>query len=143
MSDLLLNNEGDLEIIELSNSGIESNNIQINKLFDLNTTNNYKKDLIIKAIKTPKGNISLPITTIDSISFKDQSYGSELYKELSEGITLNFLSRVKSHVIASLTNAGIISNIKDVNLAVVNTNTIQLNISYTDNTITNTIILNF
>ncbi len=139
MSDLILNTEGDLKMIQKSNY---TNNINTtNNIFDLQTTNNYTRDLLFKALKTPKGKITLFILDNENIIFKDKEYGSEIYKELSEGITLNFLSRVKTHIIQTLINAKLNNNIKDVLLGVASSNTIELKITYTDSTITDTVSL--
>jgi len=134
MSDLKLNIEGDLEVVKRSNSEIENNNYVINAVYDLNSTTNYTKDLIIKAIKTPKGRITLHLLKEDDIVLYDIEYGSDIYRELSEGLTLNFLSRVKSHVIQALTNAKLNNTVAQVKIGAINSNTIQLNVMYTDNT---------
>lgn len=139
MSDLKLTNEGDLEVVKISDSGVENNTTTISALYDLNTTENYIKDLIIKAIKTPKGYLTIPIRKKEDILFYDINYGSEIYKELSEGLTLNFLSRVKTHILEALKVANLLININQVQVAALNTSTIQLNITYFDNT-PNTII---
>lgn len=138
MSDLKLTNEGDLEIVKLANEAYSEDNF-ISALYDINTSNNYIKDLILKAIKTPKGYLTLPIQQEEDVLFYDINYGSEIYKELSEGLTLNFLSRVKNHILESLKTANLLVNIDQVQVAAINTDTIQLNITYFDNT-PNTII---
>lgn len=141
MSDLVLNSEGDLKITQKSNASFIDNN-PIGALFDLTTTKNYQKDLIIKAIKTPKGKLTIFVLNNDNIIIKDKEYGSDIYKELSEGITLNFLTRVKSHVTQSLINANLNNNIKDIQIGVTSSNTVQLIINYTDYNISDTIELN-
>ena len=52
MSDLKLTNDGDLEVVKISDNGVENDTTIISALYDLNTTENYVKDLIIKAVKT-------------------------------------------------------------------------------------------
>jgi hypothetical protein len=131
MSDLVLTNEGDLSIIKRSNN-IFSEEVLTEGIFDLEKTNSYTKDLVMKAIKTPKGTLSLFVLQELNILIKDANYGSEVYRELSEGITLNFLSRVKAHITQSLINANLNNNIADILVGVQNYNTIQLIISYTD-----------
>jgi hypothetical protein len=131
MSDLVLTNEGDLSIIKRSNNAF-SEEVLIEGIFDLEKTNSYTKDLVMKAIKTPKGTISLFVLQELNILIKDANYGSEVYRELSEGITLNFLSRVKAHITQSLINANLNNNVADILVGVQNYNTIQLIISYTD-----------
>lgn len=141
MSDLKLTNEGDLEVVNLANEAYNGNNV-ISSLYDLNISDNYIKDLILKAIKTPKGYLTLPIQVEEDILFYDLNYGSEIYKELSEGLTLNFLSRVKSHILESLKAANLMLNIDQVQVGAINNNTVQLNITYFDNTPNTVIQLN-
>lgn len=141
MSDLILNNEGDLKITQKSINGFIED-IFISETFDLATTNNYQKDLILKAIKTPKSYITLFVLDQQDILIKDKEYGSEIYKELSEGITLNFLSRVKSHITNSLITANLNNNIKDIQIGLTSSNSIQLTINYTDYNIPDNIQLN-
>lgn len=134
MSDLVLNNEGDLNIVQKSFGAIYDNDVVIPSLFDLETTNFFKKDLILKAIKTPKGKITMFILNEAGIFIKDNNYGTDIYKELSEGITLNFLSRVKAHITQSLINAKLRNNIADIIIGVRNSTTLEIKIIYNDNT---------
>jgi hypothetical protein len=131
MSDLVLSAEGDLSIIKRSNSVI-SEGVITEGIFDLEKTQYYTKDLVLKAIKTPRGAITLFTLQEFDILIKDSLYGSDIYKELSEGITLNFLSRVKAHITQSLINANLNNNIANITVGVQNSNTIQLRITYTD-----------
>jgi hypothetical protein len=140
MSDLVLNTEGDIKVTQKSNAAVFDNRV-IDGEFDIETTNNFIKDLVVKAIKTPKGKITLFVLDTEDILIKDSNYGSDIYRELSEGITLNFLSRVKSHITQSLINANLNNNIKDIQIGVVNSNTIQLIINYADYNISENINL--
>lgn len=142
MTDIKLDLNGDLEIKNIATSNINLIGETIEATYDLNTTDIFIKDLILKAVKTPKGNITLGIAQPEDIIFFDINYGSEIYKELSEGLTLNFLSRIKNHIINALNIAGLSLNINQIDVGALNTNTIQLNISYTDNTPNTFISLN-
>jgi hypothetical protein len=133
MSDLVLTNQGDFQVLEVSTQATDQGR-SIASLYDLGTTEDYIADLIIKAVKTPRGNITETVPEIDGVTLIDANYGSSLYRELSEGITLNFLSRVKSHIISTLQTANLLVNIIDVVVGMVDPYTIQLNIVYGDNT---------
>lgn len=133
MSDIVLNNQGDLDIIQLS-SQIVNDNITVESFYDLNTTEDFITDLIIKAIKTPKGNITASVPRPEGVILIDDDFGSNIYRELSEGITLNFLTRVKSHILNTLQTANLLLNILDITVGMLDSYTIQLNIIYTDNT---------
>lgn len=133
MSDLTLNNEGDLQVVQTSSKASDSGRAVI-ALYDLDTSQDYLTDLITKAVKTPRGNITVVVPELDGITLVDNTFGSNIYRELSEGITLNFLSRVKSHIIDTLTTANLLVNIIDITVGMVDPHTIQLNIIYGDNT---------
>ena len=133
MSDLVLNNQGDLEVIQ-SSSAVNTPSRTEDAIYDLSTSEDFITDLIIKAVKTPRGNITISVPEADSITLLDINFGSNIYRELSEGITLNFLSRVKSHIIDTLRAANLLVNVIDMTVGMVDSYTIQLNIIYGDNT---------
>lgn len=133
MSDLILNENGDFEVVETSSRAVDEGRV-VEALYDLNTTEDYISDLIIKAVKTPRGNITITVPNIDHINLVDETYGSSIYRELSEGITLNFLSRVKSHIINTLETANLLVRVVDITVGMVDSYTIRLNIIYGDNT---------
>ena len=133
MSDLLLNNQGDLDVVQRANRVTDTGRT-VEALYDLNTTEDFLTDLIIKAVKTPRGNITVSVPQPDGITIVDSNFGSNIYRELSEGITLNFLSKVKSHIIDTLRTANLLVNIIDITVGMVDAYTIQLNIIYGDNT---------
>jgi len=133
MSDLILNNQGDLDVVQRA-SRVTDTGRTVKALYDLNTTENYLTDLIIKAVKTPRGNITVSVVQPDGITIVDSNFGSNIYRELSEGITLNFLSKVKSHIIDTLRTANLLVNIVDITVGMVDAYTIQLNIIYGDST---------
>lgn len=133
MSDLIIDTNGDFEVIEISSKAIDEGR-EVKALYDLNATDDFVGDLIIKAIKTPKGNITISLPNIDSVTLVDFNYGSNIYRELSEGITLNFLSRVKSHIINTLQAANLLVRVIDISVGMLDPYTIQLHIVYGDNT---------
>lgn len=133
MSDLIINDNGDLNIIQTSET-LSDGERKVRAGFDLESTNNTLPISIRRAIQTPLGYIQQPSLTEGNITFIDSNYGSLIYNELSEGITLNLLSRIRSHITNSLRVAGYLINIADIKLSAVDTYTIQLYITYTDNT---------
>jgi len=133
MSDLIINENGDLNIIQTTET-VSDEGRTIRAAFDLQVTNDTLSTAIRRAIQTPLGHLRQAALTEGNIDFIDGNYGSLIYNELSEGITLNLLSRIKGHVTNSLRVAGYLINIADLQLSVVDTYTIQLYITYTDNT---------
>jgi len=140
MSDLIINDNGDINIIQATET-VSDNGRTIPATFDLEVTNNTLPLAIKRAIQTPFGYIEQPSLSEGNITFIDSNYGSLIYNELSEGITLNLLSRIKSHITNSLRVAGYLVNIADIQLSVVDTYTIQLYITYTDNNLPTNITL--
>lgn len=133
MADLIINRDGDISVIQATQS-VSDEGRQVRATFDVETTNDTLATAIKRAIQTPLGHLEVAALTRDNIMFVDTNYGSLIYRELSEGITLNLLSRIKRHITNSLQVAGHLVNIADVQLSVVDTYTIQLYITYTDNT---------
>ena len=142
MTDLKLNDQGDLDVVQTS-SRVTDSGRAVKALYDLNITDDYITDLIKKAVKTPRGNITVVVSEMDGVTLVDNTFGSNIYRELSEGITLNFLSRVKSHIIDTLTTANLLVNIVDITLGMLDPYTIQLNIIYSDNSPSTFIQLTF
>ena len=134
MADIKISSNGDLQLIKLT-----SNNRIIN---DVVEERNLVNVLLKRALTTPKGYITIPEIVEGELSFKDGSYGNNIYKELSEGLTLNFISRVKQHVIEALNEANLNRNIKSVQLNVTDTQTIQILVTYTNSNDNNIIELN-
>lgn len=133
MTDLIINQEGDINIVQLTQE-VSDEGRTIRPSFDVESTNDTIATSIKRAIQTPLGHLEVAALTKDNIMFVDANYGSLIYRELSEGITLNLLSRIKRHITDSLKTAGHLVNIADLQLSVVDTYTIQLYITYTNNT---------
>jgi len=140
MSDLIINNNGDLNIIQVTET-VSDERRTVPAAFDLEITNNTLEAAIKRAIQTPLGHLEQASLIEGNINFIDSNYGSLIYNELSEGITLNLLSRIKGHITNSLRVAGYLVNIADLRLSAVDTYTIQLYITYTDNTAATNITL--
>lgn len=140
MADLIINDNGDLAIQQITQA-VADGSREIPAAFDLETTNDTLALLIRRAIQTPFGYLKEPALQEGNIDFIDANFGSRVYDELSEGINLNLLSRLKSHVINSLRVAGYLLNIADLQVGVVDTYTIQLYITYTDSTTPTSITL--
>lgn len=133
MSDLIINKNGDLGSSKIKDL-VVSNTQTIESIYDLTSTENYITTLIRRAIETPKGHITAPTISLETIEFVDQDFGSDIYKELSEGITVNFLARVKKHILISLEKAKLSAYISSVTVNMTNAYTVELNVSYTNNT---------
>jgi len=140
MTDLIINDQGDLNIRQTTQTVSDSGRT-VEATFDLEITNDNLSTMIKRAIQTPLGYIEVPSLKEGSIEFVDSNFGSLIHSELSEGISLNLLSRIKSHIINSLKTVGLLVNIADLQISAVDTYTIQLYITYTDSTTPTTITL--
>lgn len=133
MSDLILNDQGDLQIYKKSEDA-QNDGVTQAAEYELAITNDYIGDLIKRTLMTPIGHITIIEYQDSKLVLKDNNYGSFLYRELSEGLTLNFLSRVKSHILRSLTTAGLQTNLQNVQVGLATPSSIQIQIIYSDNT---------
>ena len=124
MSDIKLSTNGDLQLIKLSSS----NNI----VSDVAQERNMLPILLKRALLSPKGYITIYEIKNSELSLKDSNYGNSIYQELSEGITLNLLSRIKSHIVSAITEANLNQSVESIDLNVVEAHTIQILINYTN-----------
>lgn len=132
MSDLIINKEGDIEIYQVKEI-VSSEDTTLTAINDLASTEKTLATLIRRAIETPRGYIGQPVISTLSIEYIDNTFGSDIYRELSEGITLNFLARVKTHIINSLNTANLGTYIDNVMVNMTDAYTVSLDISYTNN----------
>lgn len=131
MADLKLSTKGDLQLIQLNSQ---------NKIVkDVVEDPDVLQLLLKRALTTPKGYLTITEINNNLLKFKDNSYGNDIYKELSEGLTLNFLSRVKIHIQNALSEANLDSNIDNIQLNVLEAHTIQILITYTNSSENNII----
>lgn len=143
MADLILTKEGDLKVEQLNETLLDQGRI-LNAEYDLAREQNNLSLLIRRAIETPKGHIAEYSLLPRDIEVINENYGSLIYQELSEGITLNFISRVKSHINESLRVAGLLNSVRNVTVSVGESNfyQININITFTDQTPPTTITVN-
>lgn len=85
-----------------------------------------------RALKTPVGYLSMYYLTDSDVEVYDSLYGNAVYQELSEGLTLNFLARVRTHVGDAIRRAGLTAKIKEIDVGILDSHTVQIYISYTD-----------
>lgn len=127
--DIALNNLTDVAVYKSSEQIINSKKVEIKDI--VLEPNNITK-LIKRAIKTPKGYIKI-LNKAEILSFLDSNYGSDIYKYLSEGLTINLVSDVKRVIKESLSNANLNINIEKITLSLVEINKLNIIISYNDN----------
>lgn len=131
MADLKLSTKGDLQLIQLNSQ---------NKIVkDVVEDPDVLQLLLKRALTTPRGYLTITEINNNLLKFKDNNYGNDIYKELSEGLTLNFLSRVKIHIQNALSEANLDSNIDNIQLNVLEAHTIQILITYTNSSENNII----
>ena len=87
-----------------------------------------------RALQTPLGGISMYTLSQGGIDVIDGLYGNNIYRELSEGLTLNFLARVKSHVVDAISRANLTADVDSVEVDVLDPHTVQIFVFYTGRT---------
>jgi hypothetical protein len=136
MADLKLNDQGDLELIKLTGNSttIPEQIIGNEVLYEVTASYNYLTDLIKRALQTPIGNISIYTMTDGNLSIVDDLYGNFIYQELSEGLTINLISKIRVHIIEALKRANLTNKVNSVEVSILDSQTIQIFVSYTGNT---------
>jgi hypothetical protein len=122
-----------LEYSEGENTIIPEQILGEEAYYDLVTERNTLTTRLRRALQTPLGNISIYALAEGGVDIVDDLYGNNIYKELSEGLTLNFISRVRNHTINAITRAGLRQNIDSVQVNVLDSHTVQIHVTYTNN----------
>lgn len=124
MADIKISSNGDFQLIKLSKEGtITQDLVEERELLPL---------LLKRALTTPKNYLTITELKNGELVFKDREYGNNIYRELSEVLTVNFLSRVKQHTVEALEQAGLNQDIRDIQLNVLESHTVQILITYSN-----------
>lgn len=87
-----------MEDIKLSNEDFLLGEVE-KGVFDLVLeSEDYLTSLIKKALITPLNYIGRYVIDKGDLDIIDYNFGNAIYQELSEGLTINFISRIKQHV---------------------------------------------
>lgn len=134
MTDIKLNEDGDLQLIKRSNKDTDNNIVlesnRYKEEYDLLDEEDLVRVLLERALRTPKGHITIYDLTEGNIRLRDNLFGNDIYRELSEGLTLNFIARARGHIEEAIQIAGLKEIVSDVSIAVIDSHTIQIFISY-------------
>lgn len=121
MIDIQLSSSGDLVINKTKEGGYE---------FEIDR--NPALNLLKRVVQTPKGYISRCVLDKEGLRLIDKELGSELYKELSEGLTINFISRIRNHILKSIKEIDMKVNIVDIRVSVTGLQTVGIDIHFED-----------
>ena len=124
MADIKLDSKGDLQLIKLT----KGNNI----VNDVPLETNIVNLLLKRALLSPFGHLTITELIEGTLLLKDNEYGNRIYEELSEGLTINFLSRVRSHTIQAIQNANLSTSVDTVDVTIIGAHTIQILVQYTN-----------
>lgn len=126
MADIKISSNGDLQTIKLTNK----NTI----VTDLVEERDVLNLLLKRALLSPKGHITITEISNNELSLKDKEYGNRIYEELSEGLSINFLSRVRSHVTEAIENANLTNMVTSIEVNVLDKSSIQILVLYSNGT---------
>lgn len=127
MADIKLTEKGDLQLINLAS--------QTKTVKDVALERNVTSLLLKRALLSPKGYITITELRDGQLFLKDSEYGNRVYEELSEGLTINFLSRVRGHVIEAINAANLNASVESVDVNIIDVaQTVQILIVYTNGT---------
>ncbi len=122
MEDILLEN-GDLVILKSQDN------------YEFEVDKDVVGSLIKRALQTPIGHIRISVIDNKELRLIDADFGDEIYKELSEGITINFISRVRQHILNAIKKIDIDLDVRDVSVGVIEDNKINIVLYFEDNKI--------
>ena len=128
----LEDSSGELTVIEDTTLGEPA-------VYEMGVTSDNTTTLLKRALQTPIGHLTMFSLQDETINLVDNLYGNDVYKELSEGLTLNFIARVRNHIINAINRANLQNKVSDVQVSVSDNHTIQIHVFYTDNTPTTVI----
>ena len=100
--------------------------------YDLVLDRDTVTERLVRALQTPFGYISIYVLSQGGVDIVDDLYGNNIYKELSEGLTLNFISRVRNHTVNAIERAGLAQNVDSVQVNVLDSHTVQIHVTYTN-----------
>ncbi len=100
--------------------------------YDLVINRNTLTLRLKRALQTPLGYISIYVLGDGGVDIVDDLYGNAIYRELSEGLTLNFIARARRHTINAIERAGLTQSVDSVQVSVLDTHTVQIYITYTN-----------
>lgn len=111
-------NKGDISILLTEDS---SYNVDIEEYKDT------LKKLVNRAIKTKIGTLGV-VTTRNGVEIIDYGYGNAIFFELSEPLTVSWLSRCREHIIAALSFLPDAVEVVSVQISPQNSNTVNINV---------------
>lgn len=129
MADIALNSEGDLQLALYDNNSVD---------FDLLTGGDELKLLLKRALETPKGYITQFQIQSESVRKYNSRYGNDIYKELSENVSAQLLTRIRSHILNAVRVAQIQVRIQDVRIQIQDLRTLNVFIVFSDNQVMTT-----
>lgn len=96
------------------------------------------EDLLLRAVSMPLGAVAL----LSPTELLDGELGNDLFQELSEPLTPNWISRARTHVLNAIDEMQIDRlQIEDIRLSVVDLNQIAIQVIYADGTLNTTLTL--
>jgi hypothetical protein len=138
--DIKLNDVGDLELIEIESNSIENKSRK--ERYDLSLTRDNRDIRLKRALKTPLGYIGIYVLGLEGVEIVDELYGNDIYSELSEGLTLNLISRIRSKIIDAISRAKLDVNVREISVGVLDPHTVSVNIVYNGSSDSTSLLLN-
>lgn len=85
--------------------------------------------LLRRAVQTPLSFLGRTIIDDKGINIVDDNFGNSIYGELSEGITINFITRVKQHIVNAIDSLKLDVGVTDVHISLIDELNSSVNIS--------------
>ena len=124
MVDIALTEDGDLQL----------------GLYDTNSTDFVLAEkgdelsaLLKRALQTPLGYIGQFQIDLEAVRKYNFQYGNNIYKELSENLSGQLLTRVRSHIVNAVRVAELEAQIQDVRIQIQDMRTLNIYVVFSDN----------
>jgi phage baseplate assembly protein W len=111
-------NKGDLSILVVEDKKYD---------VDIEEYKTTLKKLIDRAIKTKLGDLGI-VTIKDGVEIVDYGYGNAIFFELSEPLTISWLSRARQHITSALSFLPNTVEVLSVQVSPQSSNTVNINV---------------
>lgn len=96
---------------------------------DLVLDSNAEKSLLKRVLQTPLSSLGRYVIDSQGVKEIDREFGNGVYKELSEGLTINLIARIKRHIVEAVSYVKKDIQIRDIDVYQIDINTVQIDIT--------------
>lgn len=122
--DIALTEDGDLQLGQYDNNSTD---------FVMLENGEEILPLLKRALQTPKGYITQYHIELEAVRKYNFEYGNNIYRELSENISAQLLTRVRNHIIDAVRVARLDAQVRDIKIQIFNLRTLNVFVLFNNN----------